>query len=507
MEENKQLRKKLLVGGIAYAALIVGILLVANVQRINGWIIDALMLFRPVINGLVIAYFCNPFFRFFERKLLCRLNPPKLRRALALILAFAALFAIVSLLLWLLLPQLVESAVDLATNYDSYVTSAIHQVNKSIAWLNDSLEYFTKDPTFIPSIDGDNWRETVSDFFGSQGTNLMDYLKNINVNGIISTMSEFVGVVTDLIFGLFVAIYLLASKEKRVAQIAKLRRAILNDDANERLGKAVEIANRSFGGFIRGKLLDSSIVALLMFVITFSAGIPYSVLLSVTIGIFNCIPIIGPLIGAIPTTFILILAAPGKVIPFLLILLGVILLDNNVIAPKILGNNTGVSSLCVVIAITTMGSLWGLAGMLLGVPLFATILELVDITVIERLQKKGLPSGLANYYAPDTVVDPLEDIRDYEAKLRRRFERAILRILKKKEQPKADCNLWERFLYRCYLTMKKLRLASEFATETVVQFETEELLKDADAQSEKAFADMIARERENADAVAPDKAQ
>ncbi|MBQ9132180.1 MAG: hypothetical protein IJX62_06900, partial [Clostridia bacterium] len=117
MEDNKQFQKKLWIGSVIYAFIIVGILVIANAGAVNAWLTDALLLFRPVINGLIIAYLCNPFFRFFERKLFCRLNPPKLRRALSLLCAFLVLFGIITLILVIILPQLIESVLDLATNY------------------------------------------------------------------------------------------------------------------------------------------------------------------------------------------------------------------------------------------------------------------------------------------------------------------------------------------------------------------------------------------------------
>ena len=121
-------------------------------------------------------------------------------------------------------------------------------------------------------------------------------------------------------------------------------------------------------------------------------GVPYTLLIAVLIGITDIVPVVGPFIGVIPSAIIILLTDPIKVIPFLLCILIVQQIDGNIIAPKILGENTGVSSLCVMISITVMGAIWGLAGMVLGVPLFATIIELTNEFLNKRLQDKGLPT-------------------------------------------------------------------------------------------------------------------
>jgi len=186
-----------------------------------------------------------------------------------------------------------------------------------------------------------------------------------------------------------------------------LRRAVFGDTLNRKITDICEVADRSFGGFLRGKLLDSTIVGVLVYIIISIMQVPYAVLIAVIIGITDIVPVIGPFIGVIPSAVIIFLTDPIKVIPFLLCILIVQQFDGNIMAPKILGDNTGVSSLCVMIAITIMGAIWGLAGMVLGVPLFATVLELTDRYLRQRLKEKNLPSGTEHYYGKQTGV-PIE---------------------------------------------------------------------------------------------------
>jgi predicted PurR-regulated permease PerM len=170
---------------------------------------------------------------------------------------------------------------------------------------------------------------------------------------------------------------LLINKEKRYAQIMRFRRAFLSDKVNTFITTVCTTADRSFGGFLRGKILDSSIVGVLVYCLISLVGVPYAILLAVIVAITDIVPVIGPFIGVIPSAVIVLLTDPGKVIPFLLCILLVQQIDGNILAPKILGENTGISSLCVIIAISTMGSLFGLIGMIIGVPLMAVIYDLV----------------------------------------------------------------------------------------------------------------------------------
>ena len=174
----------------------------------------------------------------------------------------------------------------------------------------------------------------------------------------------------------------------------RLRRALFSDEANAQITRFCGIADRSFGGFLEGKLIDSAIIGVLVYIALSIFKVPYAILIATIVGITDIVPVVGPFIGVIPSAVIILLTDPIKVIPFLLCILIVQQIDGNIIAPKILGENTGVSSLCVMIAITVMGAIWGLAGMVLGVPLFATVIELTNEFLNKRLQDKGLSTEI-----------------------------------------------------------------------------------------------------------------
>ena len=485
-ENNSRFPKKIMIGAILFMALFLLIILVSNLTAVNQWIGSVLRLLRPILMGLVIAYLCNPIFRFFERRILFRLRPQGLRRALSLLLTYVIAFSILLLILLLIVPQLIDSIITFISDYNSYISGAIDQINILFSNINEIIEGITGNEAFLEYLDEAEIRKEAADLFANlaqTSQKILDYLSNIDITPIKDMLGNAVSLVTDFIFALFISIYFLSSKEKRAAQMMKLRRALLSNKANEQLTKLIRTADFTFGRFLEGKILDSFIVGVLIYIAISIFNIPFALLIATFIAIANIIPIIGPLIGAIPTALILLLSAPSKVIPFLIIVIIVQQIDSNIISPKILGNNTGVSSLCVMIAITTMGTLWGFMGMILGVPIFATILVLTDEIITSRLQKKGLPSGLANYYANDAIVDPTKNAHTTTDKTVQRFEKKALAVRRRHENGET-LNRKERFVLFIYRLAHKYRIFSEMTDETHVRFSAEQAAKDIALESE-----------------------
>lgn len=163
-------------------------------------------------------------------------------------------------------------------------------------------------------------------------------------------------------------------------------------------------ANDIFGGFLIGKIIDSAIIGVLCFIGLSFLNMPYTMLVSVIVGVTNVIPFFGPYIGAIPSTLLILLANPIKGIYFLIFILLLQQLDGNFIGPKILGNSTGLSSFWVIFSILLGGGLFGFLGMLLGVPTFAVIYYIIELIIDGRLHRKNLPES-SDYYDEYSFVD------------------------------------------------------------------------------------------------------
>ncbi len=409
MEFLKQNKKTLLITSL-YAAALVLLLLVANLEAINEVLGKLFLFLRPPIIGLVLAYLCNPFFRFYETRLFSKIHPFPLRRALSLILAYLSIAAIIATLLMMILPQLFESIFGFLTNFDGYLAETTEDINGIIQWINTQFPKANGE-ALLPLLSADSIGTAIDDLYHSffpEDFKLLDFFSAEKLTDLFNMAGNILSIVTDTVVGFFISVYLLHSKEKRYAQIMRARRALFSDERNEKLTRFFKTADRSFGGFFKGKLIDSAIIGVLTYIIISIFGVPYAILIAAVVAITDIVPVIGPFIGVIPSAIIIVLTDPPKIIPFLIAILIIQQIDGNIIAPKILGENTGVSSLCVIIAITTMGALWGFVGMILGVPLFATVLELGSSYLDSRLKKKGLPVE-TEYYATDSITELSQD--------------------------------------------------------------------------------------------------
>ena len=165
--------------------------------------------------------------------------------------------------------------------------------------------------------------------------------------------------------------------------------------------------DRIFSGFVRGKLLDSLIIGVLCFIGCSLLDMPYTPLVSVFVGVTNVIPFFGPFIGAIPATLLILIQNPIKALWFVLFVLVLQQVDGNIIGPKILGNTTGLSSFWVLFAILLFGGLWGFVGMIIGVPLFAVIYDVIKKLVLHGLKRNEELEMVTTYH--DHFGDPEDE--------------------------------------------------------------------------------------------------
>ena len=457
---------------IAVGAAFVLLLLILYKEPLNAFIGSLLDLFRPVLIGLVLAYFANSIFRFFERKVFLKVKPSSVRRVLSLLLSYAVICLILVVLLLLILPQLFESIGGFLRNYNEHLETSVDALNSLIFRINTLLPERTGGMAHIPYLKLNEILDSLESFVASLDLSMEDlaaYFTPEAFGSLITVASGLVSLVADIVLGIFISIYLLNRKEKFYAQILRFRRAFFSDSFNRALTRIISTADRSFGSFIKGKLVDSSIVGLLVYLALSLLQVPNALLIAVIVGITDIVPIIGPFVGVVPSGVIILLTEPSKLIPFLLCILVIQQIDGNIIAPKILGENTGVSSLCVMIAITVMGAIWGLAGMVIGVPLFATVGELFSAYLDKRLEKKGLPAETA-YYSEDL---PMEDAPKREPLLSR-LQRRILRLRRQSEDGgRGDLTDRERDQLEIYAAAKRHHILAEDYEGNLAQFAAE----------------------------------
>jgi hypothetical protein len=278
-----------------------------------------------------------------------------------------------------------------------------------------------------------------------------------------------------VIFALFISLYFLLSKERRYAQVMKIRNAIFSDSTNKSITRLCSTIDVLFGKFFEGRIIDSLIVGILLYVFFLIFGVPYAIILATFIALTNIVPYVGFFIGVIPSTLIVLFTDYEKLIPFFIICLIIFHFENNIISPKILGNNTGISSLCVIIAICVMSALFGFVGLLIAVPLFATIMDFGNSIIRKRLQKKRLPDDVENYYAPDPIIDPMEMNRGHAKNLITRLEKRVLHANKMIESGREiEVSATDRQCLRLYQIAKRMRIVVDTPPETFIQFSVDE---------------------------------
>ena len=347
----------------------------------------------PVLYGFVMAYLLAPVVNWLERVLTGGANralkgkglvlPNRWLRALSILLTWAMVLLLVYLLLVMLIPQLVESITTLINNAEGYY----HQI---YAWVNGLMS-------------GDSgvggWAKEMIDRYYDNALDLLE--KNVLpwaqsmltglTGGIWSGIWGVVMFLKNLIIGIIVSVYMLAMKERSAARCTKLLYGVFREDQAKLIIQGTRKVDRIFSGFVRGKLLDSLIIGILCFIGCSILKMPYTPLVSVVVGFTNVIPFFGPVLGAIPTAFLILLVSPLKCLYFIIFIIVLQQLDGNIIGPKILGGSTGISSFWVVVAILVGGGFGGLMGMFLGVPICACLQALTKYLVDRRLRKRGMP--------------------------------------------------------------------------------------------------------------------
>ena len=356
----------------------------------------------PFIYGTAIAYLLKPVCNTIEA-FLRRFIPEKWNGLIsALSIAATILFGLLVIyaLLMMIIPQLVSSVTALYYTAQANITKFVRWANhvefvESNQFINDALNSAYR--ALNVNLDNlDSWIKS----------NLMPSMQNI-VSGVGIGVLSVVTWVKNLVIGIIVAVYMLASRKRFVQQAKLILYSLLKPRWAELIIEEVKYADKMFGGFINGKIMDSAIIGVLCYIGCLIFKFPSALLVSVIIGVTNVIPFFGPFIGAIPATLLILIQNPIKALWFVLFVLVLQQLDGNIIGPKILGNTTGLSSFWVLFAILLFGGLWGFVGMIVGVPLFAVIYDVIKKLVIHGLQRNQELTLLNNYH--DQFGDPADD--------------------------------------------------------------------------------------------------
>lgn len=389
-------------GLTALAVIVAGALfwiIFSNLRGFYGLILDFLEIISALLYGCLFAYLMNPVMKRVQGwmdKLLSKRNISEraAKRAsktvgivVAVLVLLAAMYAIVALIV----PNLIESLRQLlsAEQLQSYYDTASK-------WLEN----------LIADTDFERW---LNQNVGSALELVMEELKKIDLtsilSGLTSSVYNVVLAVFNILLGIVAAVYILVFKDKLKAQSKKLTVAVFNADHANRLFELARRTDRIFGGYLIGKIIDAVIVGVITYIGMLIMGMPYAPLIATIVGVTNVIPFFGPLLGMIPSALLLLIDDPLNALYFVIFILILQQIDGNIIENRILGEKLGISDLWVLVAILIFGGVFGFAGMLLGVPIFAVLYMLISDGINKRLKKKRYPVETEAYYSIRTVEE------------------------------------------------------------------------------------------------------
>ena len=371
-------RRYMYISMAVFSAIAMGLILFFILLRLQG-IGNALNtvaeILAPFVYGGVIAYLlrplCNTYESFFTDVL-----PQKAKRfanGIAVILSIVTGILVVYTLIIMVAPQLYSSVLSLWNSLPD-------KINAFLVWATAT---FGEDEELLQLFNSSS-QKLIAELESWAQTTLVPYITNV-VSGVGSSVLKVLNFLYNLLIGLIVAVYLLGSRKKFARQSVLLVRSCLSPKWADMFLNEFAFIDRMFGGFIDGKILDSAIIGVLCYIGCLIFRFPNPLLIAAIVGITNVIPFFGPFIGAVPSTFLILIEDPIKALWFVLFVLVLLQLDGNIIGPAILGDRTGISSFWVLFTIILCGGLWGIVGMVIAVPLFAVIYD-----IIKKLVRRGL---------------------------------------------------------------------------------------------------------------------
>ncbi len=409
----KNSKDKITITLVTFAILLLLITIVINLKPITAFTSMIMDIIAPIVIGCAIAYLLNPILKFLEFALLKIFRKKILTRIVAAIITYVYAILFITLLFSVVAPRIIVSLTDIISNYSKHIETAISWVNKTLINLMDNFEGF--DEQHAKDVVTNLFTES-SDIVQTVGTYLLSYVMTLIVS------------LKNLFLGLFISVYILMSKERLYAQASKCARAFMSDKIYNNSLRYIRKTNATFGRFFIGKLFDSAIIFAATLVLLLALKVPYPILIAMIVGVINIVPFFGLIVGIIVSSFIVLISAPNTVIIYLVVMIIIQQLDANVIAPKILGNSAGISSLGVIIAVTIMGAYFGIVGLIIGVPVFAILISIVKEFLEKRLEAKNLPVQTQEYY---TDPDYSSESEDHKPIFRMLCEPLMISISKK----------------------------------------------------------------------------
>ena len=355
-----------------------------NIPTIKAVFSNGVSIISPFIYAFAIAFILNRPMMWFERTLF---KDKKKKRIFSVALTFTIAISLISVLMVLVLPQIglsIAYLVEAMPGFIQSVSQTAMEVMEQIH-LNSRLS------------------RQVQEMWNNIGTGIMNFTVSV-LPGVVNVSIGIGNAVVKSIMSTIIAIYMLASKDRLKFQIKKFFYAYFSKNFAEETFELGRMSNTIFSDFIIGKMIDSTIIGIIAFIGMLFIYPDYAVLIAIIIGVTNMIPFFGPFIGAIPSIFILLILSPFASFVFLIFIIVLQQVDGNIIGPKVLGSSLGLSPLWILVGIIVGNGAMGFLGMIIGVPTFAVIYNLVSRNTKKKLEEKDIVADYENY-----TINPREE--------------------------------------------------------------------------------------------------
>lgn len=392
-----------LTGGFAISLGILFYYILFHRENLSNALNNVISISMPIIDGLILAYLMTPILNMIENKLLkpiyvkgkVEINEKSKRRmrSFSIILTIVIVLIVAYEFLGMIIPELITSIQNIYLQFPTYIKNLS-------AWITRLLE------------DNPELESTVMQLLNQYSTMLNDFLNTSllpRLNDVLIVLSSsVVGIFKaawNFIIGFIVSIYIMGNKEMFAGQAKKAIYAFFENASANQIIANFRFVHSTFSGFIVGKIIDSAIIGVICFICTTIIGTPYAILVSVVIGVTNIIPFFGPWLGAVPCALLILMVNPLQCLYFIIMILIIQQFDGNILGPKILGDSTGLSSFWVIFAITVFGGIFGVLGMIVGVPIFAVLYAAIKSVINKQLAKKDLPTNTEPYLMVGSIAE------------------------------------------------------------------------------------------------------
>ncbi|MGL4847586.1 MAG: AI-2E family transporter [Clostridium sp.] len=363
--------------------LILLVYVLFKLEDIHRYLGSFMSMMTPIFVAFALAFILNLVVRFLENKIiykfLVKRKTPKIKasvRGISILLAIVIIFGIILTVCLVVIPKVIESLVQIAGLAPKYLVS-LEQTFEKWFHISDKSTLFNH---IYQEILG-TWKNILS-----VGATFI----TSSLSSILSFTISFTSGVVDFVMSLILAIYMLFSKEMLIRQIKKVFYAIFRKNEADKLVGIIKILNNSFASFITGQCTEAFIIAVLSFILMTILRIPYALLIACLLGVTGVIPILGAFIGIIPSVLLLLMISPVKAITFVIAIVCLQQVESNIIYPRVVGSSVGLSSLWIMIAIILGSYVYGILGILIGIPLISAFYKIFSTYVNKRLVQKDI---------------------------------------------------------------------------------------------------------------------